>query len=92
MPDDNYEFTMITAAGCTKCPKAEEELKDKINKGKIRVLDIMKSDEALDLAIKHKIRGTPTIILKDKILQTEEACLLSSDFKKVLCKDKEVEL
>ena len=91
MTDDN-EFILITGQGCPACGQAKEMLKDKIESGRVKVLDLMKDDEALNLIQKHDIRGVPKIILKDKVTGFTESCDLSADCKTALCKDKKVEL
>lgn len=86
----NYEITMLVADGCGACAKAKVMLKDKITSGMIVVADVTKDDKALRLANSHNINGVPTFILKDKTTHFTEACNLSPDAKKIICKHKEV--
>ena len=84
---NDYEFTMITNEGCTHCASAKERLKDKINSGKIKVLNIATDDEALDLANKYGVNSVPTIIVNNKASNLTEACELKNDLTGVICKD-----
>ena len=89
----DYEKGILVADGCSHCAYAKELLKDKIEKGELKVYDIMKNDPvAMDIISKNHIKGVPMIILKDKVTQLTEICELSSDGRTALCKDKEVEI
>ncbi|HEC37663.1 MAG TPA: hypothetical protein ENI29_05460 [bacterium] len=89
---EKYEIIMLTQDGCGHCANAKNILKEKIDSGKIIVMDVIKDNQALDLANKYNVRGVPAIILKDKVTQLTESCELSLDGSKIVCKDKEVKL
>lgn len=88
---DNYDFTMIVGEGCPYCAQAKSVLKDKIDSGKIKVMDVAKSKEALDLANKFNIDGVPSIIINNKATNIAEVCELKPDLSGVSCKDKDVD-
>lgn len=88
---DNYDLTMITSEGCPHCAEAKELLKDKIESGRIRILDVSKDNDALELAKKYNVEAVPTVIVNDKITNIGEACDLKRDLSGVICKNKEVD-
>ncbi len=89
---EDFEMTLLVADGCVHCADAKSILKDKISSGKVRVGDITKDESARRLAGIHNVNAVPTLILKDKATHFTEACELSSDGLKAICKHKEVEI
>lgn len=87
---ENEEIIMITGQGCPHCENAKNQLQDKINNGKIKVMDIMTSDEAMNMANQYNIRAVPSLIVKDKTTNIGEVCTLKSDLSGAICKNKEV--
>ena len=87
---DNYEITKMVMDGCGHCANARKRLKDKILSGVIKIRNINKDESALKLANSHNVTEVPTIIMKDKATHFTEACSLSPDAKKIICKHKEV--
>ena len=88
---DDYDFTMITSDGCPHCADAKTMLKEKIDSGRIKVLDVSKDKSALELADKYHINAVPMIIVNDKATNIGEACELKRDLSGVVCKNKEVD-
>ena len=89
---DNYEIRIMAHENCGHCAHMKEGLKDKIAEGRVKILDVAKDEDAYKLAQKLQIDAVPTPILYDKITGTNEVCKLSSDLKKIICKDKEVNI
>jgi len=87
---DDYKITMIVGQGCPACGKAKKGLSSFIDSGRIKVMDVVKDDEAMKLAEKFNITGVPHFILGDKSNQFIEACELKADLSGVICKEKEV--
>lgn len=87
---DDYEFTMLTSEQCPHCAAAKKGLKEKIESGRIKVVDVYKDKGAMDLANKHNVTGVPSIVIKDKATQLTEACELKRDLSGIICKNKEV--
>lgn len=88
---DDYDFTMITSEGCPHCADAKIYLKDKIESGRIKVVDVSRDKGALELAKKYNVDAVPTVIVNDKATNLGEACELRGDLSGVICKDKEVD-
>lgn len=88
---DEYKMTMLTTSECPACKVAKEKLKDRISNGQIEVLEIDKNEDAAKMAFNYKIKGVPSIILKNKITNTTEICQLKADLSGVICKNKEVD-
>jgi len=55
------EQLLIVSENCPACRSLEESLKDEINKGTIRVVDIA-SDEGADIALELGLNKIPEII------------------------------
>lgn len=89
---EDFKIGIITQDGCGHCESAKKILADKLESGEIKELNINHDKSALQLARNLGVKGTPTLIMKDKITGNLEACSLSKDGTKALCKDKEVEL
>lgn len=89
--DDKYEMTMLTTSNCSACKVAKERLKDRIDNGQIKVLEIDKNEDAAKMAFNYKVRAVPSIILNDKVTNTSEVCALKADLSGVICKNKEVD-
>lgn len=53
---------LLTGAGCPGCEQAKEQLKGEIDRGEVRVVDIMDSDPGVDLVSELDIRALPEII------------------------------
>lgn len=87
-----YEFTMLTLKDCGHCNDAKIKLKDKIDSGKIRVIDLDNGGEGMALANKYQVKDVPTILVKDIATQITEVCQLSITGENVVCKNKEVDL
>ncbi|KKN34016.1 hypothetical protein LCGC14_0797770 [marine sediment metagenome] len=88
---DNDEFIMIVGQGCPACAAAKEGLSERIDSGQIKVMDVVNSKEALDLANRYNINGIPSIIMKDKSSNIGEVCELRQDLSGIVCKNKEVD-
>lgn len=93
MSNSNKEdIIMITHSQCPHCTNAKKGLKDKIEKGRVKVLDYGKDKLAQELVKKYNIKGVPSVFVGNKDNHEGEVCQLSSDLKKILCKNKEVKL
>lgn len=81
---------MITQEGCGACESAQqiEPIKKAIEEGRIKVTPL-ETQEGLELANKHQIRATPTIINKKG--DFEQKCLISKDGSKMYCGEKHTE-
>lgn len=88
---DNYDFIMVVADGCSHCASAKKGLEKMIGEKIMNVMDVTKSEEALNLAKQYGIDAVPTIIVKDKKTGVGEACILREDYTGVICEDKEVD-
>ena len=90
--NDNEEVSMFEQEGCGWCATAKDLLKDKIESGKVNILNISKSKDAFELALKHKVTSTPTFLVKNKKTEGIEVCELSKDGSRLLCPTREVKL
>lgn len=89
---NNTEIILIASTNCGHCEHAKEVLKNRISDGHIRVLNVENDNEGLALANEYGINAVPTFIIRNKSTKIGEACNLSADAKKLICKNKEVEL
>ncbi|HEC37838.1 hypothetical protein LCGC14_0223270 [marine sediment metagenome] len=89
---DDYEVTMLVLDGCGHCADAKEKLKDRIASGKIKIGNLSNDESARKLAALHNVKGAPTLILKDKTTNFTEACNISPDGKRAVCKHNKVDL
>ena len=87
-----YDIKMLVAEGCPHCAEAKEILKDKINSGQIKVMDIYEDESAFKIAQDLNVTGVPSMIVTDKVTKVTDVCQLAIDGKKIYCKDKEVNL
>jgi len=79
------EFVLLTSKECPHCGEAKELLKDKINSGKVKVLDY-ESEEGSKLVSKYGINEVPTIIHNNK------KCQLAADGSRLFCGNEEVKI
>lgn len=89
---DDFDITMLSQTGCGFCKEAKTELKEKINSGKIKVIELDKDPKMMDEAIKLGVQGTPVFLVKNKVQKTSEICELSDDYKKFICKNKKINI
>lgn len=75
---------MITQDGCGACAEAEKMLENAIKEGKVKPINV-KTKEGYELAEKHNVQATPTLINIDGEL--EQKCYISKDGTKMYCDD-----
>ena len=75
------ELILLVAAGCPTCEVLREKLGSEDG---IRILDVAKDQEAIELVAKLNIRAVPTLLLVDG--ESKKVCLLNED-KSVKCVD-----
>lgn len=63
----SVSLILLTSTGCKPCADAKAYLKDKIDAGIVRVLDIQKDDFAADLAAKAHIVSVPKLMVVDNL-------------------------
>ena len=56
---------LLTSNECKPCSAAKQYLKDKMEKGLIEELNIQRSDEAADLALKYGFQSVPKLLILD---------------------------
>jgi len=59
------KVVLLTSTGCDPCNDAKRDLKERIERGEIKVLDIQKSDDAAILAQKYKFYSVPKLLVLD---------------------------
>lgn len=57
---------LLTTDKCQPCNGAKDALKRYIEHGEIEVLDVQKSDEAADLALKGQFKAMPQLLVLSK--------------------------
>ena len=57
---------LLTTEKCPPCNGAKDALKRYIEHGEIEVLDVQKSDEAADLALKGQFKSMPQLVIVSK--------------------------
>lgn len=88
---DNDDIIILTQEECVHCASAKNLLKEHIASGKIRTLDI-NSQEGWSYVEKHDVKGTPTVIVKNKLTSVSESCKLASDGSKIMCNTRNIDL
>ncbi len=59
------KVVLLTSTGCDPCNDAKRDLKERIERGEIKVLDIQKSDDAAILAQRYKLYSVPKLLVLD---------------------------
>lgn len=57
---------LLTTENCQPCEGAKQALKTYIERGEIEVVNIIKSDEGADLALKGKFNSMPQLVVLSK--------------------------
>jgi len=79
------KFVIIVGEECPHCGEAKRLLEDKINSGRVKVLDY-DSEEGSKLVSKYGINEVPTIIHNNR------TCQLSLDGKTLFCGKEEIKI
>ena len=59
------KLVLLTTTNCNPCSETKKELKEHIDRGEIKVLNIQTSDEGANLAMKYKIYSVPKLLVID---------------------------